>query len=72
MHKIINEIWEKESNILQIKFIKLLLSTFQYQQNLNNINFNIVQNIKNLENPSQKNIKEKIKNILNIILFFNI
>ena len=48
--KIILEIDKlKELNKLEIKFIKLLISTYQYEQNLHNLNYNIIKNIKNAE-----------------------
>ena len=38
----------KELNKLQIRFIKLLLITHQYEKESNNLNFHFVQNIKNI------------------------
>ncbi len=40
----------KKSSELELKFIKLLLSTYQYEENQNNLNFYVIQNLKNVEN----------------------
>ena len=45
----------KWTSKLEIKFIKLLLSTYQYEQELNNLNFNIIHNIKNAEKIFKSN-----------------
>ena len=48
--KIINEINKlKELSELEIKFIKILLYTYQYEEKQKNINYNIIQNLKNLK-----------------------
>ena len=47
---IINEINKlKESSELEMKFIKILLYTCQYEEKQNNLNYNIIQNLKNFE-----------------------
>ena len=44
--KIILEIDKlKELNKLEIKFIKLLISTYQYEQSLHNLNYHTIKNI---------------------------
>ena len=45
----------KELNKLQIRFIKLLLITHQYEKESNNLNFHFVQNIKNIEEMFNSN-----------------
>ena len=40
----------KSSSELQLKFFKILLNTYQYEEQLNNLNFHVIQNLKNLEN----------------------
>ena len=48
--KIILEIDKlKELNKLEIKFIKLLISTYQYEKSLHNLNYHTIKNIKNVE-----------------------
>ena len=50
-HKIVSLIDSlKKSSELELKFIKLLLSTYQYEENQNNLNFYVIQNLKNVEN----------------------
>ena len=39
----------KESNELEMKFIKLLSYSYEYEKNLKNLNYNVIQNVKNLE-----------------------
>jgi hypothetical protein len=39
----------KESSELEIKFIKILLFSYQYEEKQNNLNYNIIQNLKNFE-----------------------
>ena len=39
----------KESNEFEIKLIKLLLYSYKYEESQNNLNFNIIQNLKNFE-----------------------
>ena len=46
-----------------MKFIKILLHTYQCEENQNNINYNIIQNLKNFENkfnPNKKKIYESV------------
>ncbi len=48
--KIINEINKlKESSELEIKLIKRLLYAYRYEKKQNNINYNVVRNLKNFE-----------------------
>jgi WD40 repeat protein len=48
--KIISQIENlKKSTELEIKLIKILLSTYQYELNYHNLNFNFIQNLKNFE-----------------------
>ena len=47
----------------EIKFIKILLFTYQYEENYHNLNFNVIQNLKNFEKTFKSNkieIYEKI------------
>ena len=47
--EIIYEIDEiKKLSELEMKFYKILISTYQYEESLNNINYNVIQNLKNL------------------------
>ena len=39
----------KKSNELEMKFYKLLIYTYKYEENQNNINYNVIQNLKNFE-----------------------
>ena len=39
----------KESSELEMKFIKKLLYSYEYEENQNNLNNNIIQNLKNFE-----------------------
>ena len=59
-----------------MKFIKILLHTYQYEENQNNINYNIIQNLKNFENkftPNKKKyMKVYIKKVINLLIFFKI
>ena len=53
---IINEINKlKESSELEMKFIKILLYTYQYEEKQNNINYNVIQNLKNFEKIFKSN-----------------
>ena len=53
---IINEIDKiKESSELEMKFIKILLYTYKYEENQNNLNYNIIQNLKNFEKIFKSN-----------------
>ena len=46
----INEINKiKESSELEMEFLKLLLYSYQYEENQNSLNYNIIQNLKNYE-----------------------
>ena len=49
--KVIEEINKlKESNELEMKFIKILFNCYKYEENQNNLNYNVVQNLKDFEN----------------------
>ena len=49
--EIINEIDKiKKSSELEMKFYRILINTYKYEGELNNINYNIIQNLKNFEN----------------------
>ena len=53
----------KKSSEYEIKFIKILLFTYQYEENYHNLNFNVIQNLKNFEKTFKSNkieIYEKI------------
>ena len=53
----------KKSSEYEIKFINILLFTYQYEENYHNLNFNIIQNLKNFEQIFKSNkieIYEKI------------
>ena len=55
----------KESNELEMKFIKILLYSYEYEENLNNLNYNIIQNLKNFEKKFKSNtikIYERVYN----------
>ena len=39
----------KKLNELEIKYYKLLVNTYKYEENQNNLNYNIIKNIKNFE-----------------------
>ena len=48
--EIISEIDKlKKSNELEMKFYKLLIYTYKFEDNQNNINYNVIQNLKNFE-----------------------
>ena len=48
--EIISEIDKlKKSNELEMKFYKLLIYTYNFEDNQNNINYNVIQNLKNFE-----------------------
>ncbi len=50
MQEIINKIENlKKSSELEMKFLKILLLTYKYEENQNNLNFNVIQNLKNFE-----------------------
>ncbi len=71
--KIILEIDKlKELNKLEIKFIKLLISTYQYEQSLHNLNYQTIKNIKNAEKMFRLKIElfERIYNESNKYISF--
>ncbi len=39
----------KKSNELEMKLFKLLLNTYKYEENHNNMNYNVIQNLKNFD-----------------------
>ena len=48
--EIISEIDKfKKSNELEMKYFKILVDTYNYEESQNNINYNVIQNIKNFE-----------------------
>ena len=54
--EIINKIeYFKKSSELEMKFIKILLSAYEYEENQKNLNFNIIQNLKNFERIFKSN-----------------
>ena len=54
--EIINKIDNlKKSSELEMKFIKILLSAYEYEQNQNNLNYNVIQNLKNFEKIFKSN-----------------
>ena len=53
----------KENNLILIKFIEDLLGTYEYEDKNNNMNYNEIQNLKNIQNNYSNNkfhILEKI------------
>ena len=51
----------KESSELEIQFIKILLYTYQYEENQNNLNYYIIKNLKDFEKKLNNiNIYEKV------------
>jgi len=74
--EIINKIDKlKKSSELEMKFIKILLFSYEYEEKQNNLNYNIIQNLKNFENIFKLNkidIYDKIyKQINNYISLFD-
>ena len=65
-NNIINEIdIIKKSSELEIKYFNMLLNTFKYEENHNNINYNVIHNIKNFDEIFQKykvKLLDKINN----------
>ena len=59
-----------------MKFVEILLNTYQYEENQKNINYITIHNLKNFENKFKPNkkiyMKEYIKKIINIFIFFEI
>ena len=48
--KLIKEIKKlKESTQLEIRFLKILLKSYEYEENKRNLNYNIIQNLKNCD-----------------------
>ena len=67
----------KENNINEINFIFNLFKTFEYEVKNNNINYNIIQNVKTFQNKFAKNkynfvqeISSKSKDYINILKNF--
>ena len=53
----------KENNLILIKFIEELLGTYEYEDKKHNMNYNVIQNLKNIQNNYSNNkfhILEKI------------
>ena len=62
--KVIEEINKlKESNELEMKFIKILFNCYKYEENQNNLNYNVVQNLKDFEKQFKLNGLEKYEKI---------
>ena len=55
----------KESNELEMKFMKILLYSYEYEENLNNLNYNIIQNLKNFEKKFKSNKIEIYERVYN-------
>ena len=48
--EIISEIDKlKKSNELEMKFFKILIDSYKYEESQNNLNYNVIQNLKNFE-----------------------
>ena len=58
----------KEISELEIKFLKLLYCNYEYKEKLNNLNFNIIQNLKNIDDKFE--LYEKIYEKINKFRFF--
>ena len=39
----------KKSSELEIKLFKILIDTYKYEENKNNLNYNVIQNLKSFE-----------------------
>ena len=51
----------KKSNELEMKFFKILVNAYEYEESQNNVNYNVIKNIKNFEEILKKSEKyEKI------------
>ena len=61
----------KESSELEMKFIKILLYTYQYEEKQNNINYNILQNLQNIKSNSFKNNFKTLKNHTNLVNYLS-
>ena len=55
----------KESSELEMKFIKILLYSYEYEENQNNLNYNIIQNLKNFEKKFKLNKIEIYERVYN-------
>ena len=55
----------KESSELEMKFIKILLYSYEYEENQNNLNYNIIQNLKNFEKKFKSNKIEIYERVYN-------
>ena len=63
----------KNSSELEMKFIKILLNSYKYEENQNNLNYNVIQNLKNFEKifkSNKINIYNKIYNEGNKFISF--
>ncbi len=54
----------KESSEFEIKFIKILLYSYEYEENQNNLNYNIIQNLKGFENEFNLNINKTYESVI--------
>ena len=58
-----------ESSELEIKLIKLLFSTYKYEENIKSLNYNIIHNLKNFENKFEiyERINQKSKKYISFL-----
>ena len=53
----------KKSSEIEIKYFKILINTYKYEEIQNNLNYNVIQNLKNFDEiftKNKSNIYEKI------------
>ena len=53
----------KKSNEIEIKYFKILIQTYKYEESQNNINYNVIQNLKNGEEIFKKIISKIYESI---------
>jgi len=62
----------KKSSVLEMKFYKILMRTYNYEEGLNNLNFNVIQNLKNYRKNFNIQIYDEIyKEGYKFISFFD-
>ncbi len=69
----LKQINSKKIYDLEIKFLKILLNTFKYKEIQNNINYNVIENIKNYDETFEMykmKMLDKINKESNKIIFF--
>ena len=66
--ELINKI--KESSELEIKFMNILLNSYEYEENQHNLNYNIIQNLKNFLKSNKIKTYEKINDEGNKLIYF--